>query len=430
MKIHLRLTTFLLPALVLVSLILQVINPSRVWTILLIGLGGLWLISYLWARSLAKNLRIERSVRFGWAQVGDELHEQFLLSNNGFFPATWLEIVDRSTLPDHSPRRATHVEGHNSYEWQTNSICTHRGLFTLGGTTLITSDPFGIYLVTIYDPASTSLLVTPPIISLSTLEVTPGGFMGEGRPQANAPDQTVSSASVREYLIGDSSRMIHWPTTARQDKPYVRLLDGTPVSDWWVMLDLDQQVQVGQDWNSTEELGVILAASFADRCLRARQTVGLIVNGQPLIWLPPQRSRNRHWEILRSLAVVRPGKYSLAELLERASPALRRGASLVIITPSVNGNWIQALMPLLHMGIGPTILLIDPATFGGQANTAPTLTVLGEMGITAHVIGRDLLDHPEVRSTYRSPWKRRTSPTSHAPPVRMRGDTAWKRLAG
>ncbi|MBK9210615.1 MAG: DUF11 domain-containing protein [Anaerolineales bacterium] len=52
------------------------------------------------------NLRLTREVRFTWAQVGDKLEEQFTLTNNGSVPATWVEVVDHSTLPDYSAARA------------------------------------------------------------------------------------------------------------------------------------------------------------------------------------------------------------------------------------------------------------------------------------------------------------------------------------
>lgn len=94
----------------LVLIAAQITNPSAVWKGLLVVFGGCWLLSYLWARSLQKNLRLERAMRFGWVQVGDKLEEQFVLSNVGWFPATWVEITDQSTLPGYTVARATGIE--------------------------------------------------------------------------------------------------------------------------------------------------------------------------------------------------------------------------------------------------------------------------------------------------------------------------------
>ncbi len=90
----------LLPLLTLGALVMQLIEPSGVWQAMLTALGGAWLVGWLWARSLRDHIRLTREVRFTWAQVGDKLEEQFTLTNNGLAPATWVEVIDHSTLPD------------------------------------------------------------------------------------------------------------------------------------------------------------------------------------------------------------------------------------------------------------------------------------------------------------------------------------------
>jgi hypothetical protein len=53
--------------------------------------------SWQWARSIAKNTRITREMRFGWAQVGDRLEERFRIHNRGIFPLLNAEIEDHSS---------------------------------------------------------------------------------------------------------------------------------------------------------------------------------------------------------------------------------------------------------------------------------------------------------------------------------------------
>ncbi len=161
-KPRLQLKTRLLPVLTGLSLIMQLTFPYKGWLILLVGLGGAWLISYLWAWSLAHGLRLTREMRFGWAQVGDRLEERFTLTNIGQAPGLWVEIVDHSTLPDYHPGRVTGVGSSSENRWQTQGACTRRGVFTLGPTTLRTGDPFGLYEVNLHQPDSVTLTVTPP----------------------------------------------------------------------------------------------------------------------------------------------------------------------------------------------------------------------------------------------------------------------------
>jgi uncharacterized protein (DUF58 family) len=131
----------------------------------------------------------------------------------------------------------------------------------------------------------------------------------------------VNASTVREYAIGDSPKLIHWPTTARRGKLYSRILDGAPANDWWIVLDVDSKVQAGLGWENTTELGIILAASFVDRGLRARHSVGLLASGEQAVWFKPQSGENHRLNIMRELAVLEPGQLPLSELLERANEA-------------------------------------------------------------------------------------------------------------
>ena len=148
----------------------------------------------------------------------------------------------------------------------------------LDPTTLRTGDPFGIYTVTIENPGATNMMVMPPIVPLPRIEIAPGGRAGEGNRRVESFDRAVSVKSVRDYVPGDSLNVIHWRATAHRDSLFVRLFDSTPASDWWILLDLNQRAQIGQGQNSTIEHGIILAASLADRGLRAGRAVGLVAD--------------------------------------------------------------------------------------------------------------------------------------------------------
>jgi uncharacterized protein (DUF58 family) len=424
-----KLKTRLLPFIVLALLIMQLIDPSRVWTVLLIGFGGAWLLGFIWARTLARNLKITREMRFGWAQVGDKLEERFTLVNTSSLPATWVEIEDQSTLPGYTASLATGVEGNGSNQWITSGICKRRGLYWLGKTRAITSDPLGIYSVTIEDPDKTNLMVMPPVVPLPQVDIMPGGFLGEGKPRPNAPEHTVGASTVREYIAGDSLRTVHWKTTARKDKLFVRLFDGAPAGDWWVLVDLQKEVQVGVEDDSTEENAIILAASLADKGLRARQAVGLIASGDHLVWLPPQAGETHRWDILRALAVVNAGDISLPELLERIRPNISRRSSLMVITPNVGADWLPTLVKLTWKGISPTVILLDPQSFGGNQSARAMAATLGSMGISRHIINRETLNRPEAKPGHKGQWEWRVTTAGRVTPVRLPGDSSWRRLS-
>jgi uncharacterized protein (DUF58 family) len=368
-------------------------------------------------------------MRFGWAQVGDRLEERFTLTNSGALPALWAELVDQSTVPGYQVGRGVGLGARGRLRWREEAVCTRRGLYTLGPTSLLTSDPFGVFSIELYYPASIPFLVVPPIIPLPTIQVAPGGRAGEGRPRPNAPERTISASSVREYQPGDSLRWIHWRTSAHHDSFFVRLFDGTPAGDWWVLLDLDQHVQLGAGEDSTLEHGVVLAASLSDRGLRSRRAVGLVAHGEELVWLPPKTGDDRRWEILRALAVVSSGTRPLSELLKQTGPTFGQYASLVIITPAVDSDWIAQLVPLLRRGVTPTVLLLDRETFGGVNGMKGAAAALASLGVTYYVITPDVLDRPEARPGWKGQWEWRVLGTGRALPTRSLPDISWKVLS-
>ncbi len=76
LHVMLRPRSWIPVALAVLLVLLQLVSPSRTWVILLCGVGGMTLAAYLWARSLAQSVRIDRSLRYVWAQVGDLLEER------------------------------------------------------------------------------------------------------------------------------------------------------------------------------------------------------------------------------------------------------------------------------------------------------------------------------------------------------------------
>ena len=104
-------------------------------------------------------------------------------------------------------------------------------------------------------------------------------------------------------------------------------------------------------------------------------------------------------------------------------------SSVIIITPAGGGQWITSLLPLVRRGIVPTVLLFDPASFGGVGDLRGTLGWLTEMEIGHHLITRSVLDRPEARPGRAGRWEWHASALGKATPIRKPRDTNWKVMA-
>lgn len=427
MKMSLRLNAKFFPVIGLLALVMQIIDPSRAWVILLIGIGGAWLVCRWWARGLSHSLHFEREMRFGWAQVGDRLEERFTLTNKFVLPATWVTLQDHSTLPDHHASVATGVDGTSSAQWRVLTQCTRRGVYTLGGTTLETGDPFGLYTITFEDPTSSTLAVMPPVLSLPRFQILSRGWAGDGKPHRHSMHETINASHPREMQPHDPMRLIHWKTTARHNQFYVRQFEGAPAADWWIVLDLHEDSLTGKGWDSSEEHSIILTSSLAAEGLAADHPVGLSINGKESEWLVPRRNEYQLRSLLKALAVAMPSKIPLKDYLQRAGQSLSSHCSLIVITANADVEWVQSLLPLIWRGIMPTIFLLDPVSFGGNQNVSPITALLQSMSIPCHVIPKEFLDKPQARPGHEGEWEWRVSATGKAVAVRAAQED-WRGL--
>lgn len=363
---------------------------------LVIMVGALG-IGYIWASQLARNLSMERQRRYGWAQVGDLVEERFTLHNDSWIPLLWAEMRDQSDLPGYKASRALGMGSRTSMRWTTSGRCNRRGVYTLGPISLSTGDPFGLFHVTMTSDLTDTFVVYPPITALPRLIEPRGRMRGTAQTNVRSLDFTTNASSVRQYVPGDALKRIHWRSTARRSMPdreqfYVKEFDLEPSGDLWLILDMDPAVHVGEDVESTEEYAVLLAASLANEMLRANHAVGLISHGpeHPVI-LPPQKGHGQLWEILKALAGLHAtSPLSLMELLQMFEPLTGRGITAAVVTPSTQAEWLVGLSLLLRHGTHVSGLLLEPQSFGGQGDMRGVLGALADLGISGHVITKDL----------------------------------------
>src|SRR5581483_3520843 len=233
-KIILKHNISVMLPLLLLLIGVELVWSERVWMMLIVALGGIWLFEFVWARSLARGLRFKRELRYGWAQVGDQLEERFTLSNSSRVPALWVQVTDHSNLGGYEAALATGVSVDSENVWLNRHVCTRRGAFHLGPTTISSGTPFGMYSINLEYMSAESVIVMPPIVPLPEIPLAPGGRAYEGRRRASTFERTVSAVAVREYQHGDPFKAIHWRTVAHADELMVRTFENTPAGDWWI----------------------------------------------------------------------------------------------------------------------------------------------------------------------------------------------------
>ncbi|MFO7919116.1 MAG: DUF58 domain-containing protein [Anaerolineae bacterium] len=394
-NISVRLTSWIPVFVTGILLLLQIFSPAPPIMSTLLVILLVLVVSFIWARQLAKGLTLHRQRRYGWAQVGDIIEERFILHNDSWVPVLWARLLDRSNLPGYNVGRAVGLGPRSSTYWKTEGKCTRRGVYRLGPAELSTGDPFGLFSVILEHNYSEEFVVYPPIAALPDLLQPRGMARGTARTNVHSLELTTNASSVRSYVPGDALNRIHWPSTARRSMPgdeeiFVKEFDLEPSGDLWLVLDLDEEVHVGEGEESTEEYAVILTASLANEMLRANHAVGLMTYMEDPIVIPPQKGHEQLWELLRVLAGAHAeAQIDLTELLEIFETVMGRGMTVALLTPSDDPSWIKGISNMLRHSIHPTALLLDGRSFGGDGSVQRVREALSDLGVSGHIIEKD-----------------------------------------
>jgi uncharacterized protein (DUF58 family) len=351
---------------------------------------GLLVISFLWSWLSVRWVSIGRRTRARRAQVGRTLDEIFEVRNHAWIPKLWLEVRDHSELPGH---RASHVVPplgiRGRYRWYVETPCLARGEFRLGPLTLVSGDPFGLFLSPRRLAATSSVIVYPATVAISYFELPIGTLSGGEARRRRAHFVTTNAAGVRDYAPGDSFNRIHWRSTARKDRLMVKEFEIDPLVDIWLFVDFSADTlvehpsvqRVNQTGpvistgpgvpHSTEEYGVVAAASLAKYFIeKLERAVGFVAYTPYREVFQPERGNRQLGRILQALAVARSlSDYSLAQMLTLETPYLTRGTTLVIVTASLDSQWINQAQTLSRRGIRPVCVLVDPRSFGGSQSS-------------------------------------------------------------
>jgi uncharacterized protein (DUF58 family) len=173
----------------------------------------------------------------------------------------------------------------------------------------------------------------------------------------------------------------------------VKTFEMDPTSDIFLLLDLDAAVQAGEGDDSTEEYGVRIAASLAAHFLEANRMLGLLAPGSERVALEPARGAQHYHRILEALALVRAdGDVSLARVLQDEDRRFGRHTTLIVITPSVDEEWVAAMQALVQRSARAAVALIDPSSFGSADNALLPFSTLVASDILTYLVrcGDDL----------------------------------------
>lgn len=355
----------------------------------------------LWALLGVAGLTITRTLQTPRVMVGESVREHIVVGNQFPWQRGIVEVLDDTTFMRQITGFVVTLGAKQQRQRTWRSTAQIRGVYVMGPTYIVGSDPFGLFRIERRFISTQQLIVTPQP------QVMPAPAVGKdvvsGRPQvvrqiaAHAP----TIMSIREYRPGDAVSRIHWRSSAKRGHLMLKEGNHEPGAHIWLVYDAQRSVHAWVDHDSipmpmpsadsTEEYAVQIVANLADTWLRAGHAVGLCMHGTERIILPPQRTVAHRIALFDALAEIRAvGDTPLDDVLVHLDAYQNAHASVCVITSRPDRTWISVVQQSVGRGGDVSAVLIDAASFAASHDCQESEAGLIEANIPHTVVVRGM----------------------------------------
>jgi uncharacterized protein (DUF58 family) len=284
-------------------------NSMAGWLYVMSGLILAMLgIAIFLVRQALRGIHLDRPL-IEPVQAGDALRIRILLQNDSPQPKALLQVIDR--LPPGLGSVRTEVlanlPARNPFEISYDLLANHRGVYRWQYVQVRTGAPLGLVWASRQYQSPIQAIVHPRVLPLSHCPLI--DQLGQDPSLQLLSNRTAQAAtagqtrSLRPYRWGDSTRLIHWRTSARTGELRVRELE-TLTSGQAIVIALDS----ARSWNPADfEQAVTVAATLYFYALRQQLAVQ--------IWTASTGLVKGDRPVLDSLAATNPNEMCQSENL-------------------------------------------------------------------------------------------------------------------
>jgi len=237
---------------------------------------------------------------------------------------------------------------------------SRRGTYDVGPVEVPRADPFGLCRRVRALGEAQVISVHPRSLNLRPLPTGKSRNL-EGPSSDMSPQGTVTFHNLREYVIGDDLRAVHWPSTARTGKLVVRHFVDTAQPYTVVLVDLRPEVYSPETFEEAMDVtaSVVTSMSAGKAPVQLRTTAGGRVGG----------ARHQDPSVLVDY--------------------------LTDLAPSAVGSLPAQLVPLRRERGGSALVVVTGAL---ELDSLPAIASLSRR--FDHVIVASLVPHPGAVPTY------------------------------
>jgi uncharacterized protein (DUF58 family) len=362
-----------------ILLLLSIITRQPIAFLAAIFILVLALVPEIWYRYALRDLLVQHQLNQKRAFFGDTITLSLRIENQKLLPLPWLEIEDEMPMQlplltgkattSFKPNRVELASSCSLWAFQRLTRryrikCSGRGVYTFGPALVRSGDPFGWLACEERVDARASILVYPLVAPIEAFGLPPRHPFGERVTPRRLLEDPLRVAGVRDYVLGDDPRRIHWKATARAGELRSKIYEPSSQHRLLILLDINTYAEpwMGLDAD-IQELTISAAASLAMWALDEGYSVGLLANslmmglaGEDATASETERSPKTLLDAQMFVHRVRVPLASDEEQGERILSALGRLLSYF-------GSPIDALIDSerSNLPIGTTVVLVSAA---------------------------------------------------------------------
>ena len=176
-----------------------------------------------------------------------------------------------------------------------------------------------------------------------------------GEHPSRAPGEGIEFAGVRPFAPGDRQRRINWPATTRTGSLQLNTFTAERTQN--VVILADATAAVGEPGATSLDLAFRGAAGAMTCYLAGGDRVGLIVYAGRLSWIGPGLGRRHFHRLMDLLVSSHTGWERTAGLSRLPRAALPPGALILVFSPLLQPQLVEALRDLRERGF--SVLVVD-----------------------------------------------------------------------
>ena len=351
--------------LVVLLVVAAIVKGGFAFTVFYLFLG-IYIISLIWTRQSARNLTCERKFEKR-AFYGEEIPVKLQIRNKGWLPIPWLYIYE--SLPfelsgGNFIKRLISLGPRSAMQIDYKLSCYKRGFYSVGPFTTKYGDTLGMAEVQELEKEADTITVYPRIVPLASVGLpsrSPIGTLRHHQPIFEDPSRM---RGKRDYTHSDSLRRVDWKASAAVGRLQVKQFEPSISLQTVIFLNLNYR-EYPRHYIDATELSIVVASSLANWVVEQKQSIGLVTNGvdphidnrrvKPIF---PDKGRSQLIRILDTLARIQ-GKdtESINSLLNRESPNLPWGTTIVVITGEITDALFDQLFQVKRRGQNVTLMI-------------------------------------------------------------------------